>query len=130
MYFNRRGTGSSLPDPWTDIQSKITVDYFEVPLLIKVRLADKSKIRPHLIGGAYGALKTGAKEHIEYGGQEWTVDMTGDIRKFDYGLVLGAGLDIDWGKRGVLIDVRYDLGLAKINSFPSRDDWKNRSVPC
>ena len=88
-------------------------DYFQIPVLAKLRLVTKGKLLPSLFAGPYGAIKLSAPYVYEVGG----VRETGNSENFkssDFGLVFGGSLDYRVGKMVLILDVRYNLGLAKI----------------
>ena len=92
---------------------KLTFDYIEFPILLKVRIPTGS-IHPFIFAGpAFGfnlkALIDGVK-----------ID---DIPPSDYSAVLGGGLQLG---RQIHLDVRYTMGLQKLD-IPALDtiDLKN-----
>jgi hypothetical protein len=92
---------------------KLTFDYIEFPILLKVRIPTGS-IHPFIFAGpAFGfnlkALVNGAKIN--------------DMPKADYSAVLGGGLQLG---RQIHVDVRYTMGLQKLE-IPDIDtiDLKN-----
>jgi len=99
--------GGSIEDPADDYSEKISGDYLEIPLLIKVKIPLPG-IKPVVFAGPAVGFKL--KEKYEYNGEE--IPLTEKILKNnDYGAIFGAGLDIG---RHFMIDVRYSLGLQKI----------------
>jgi len=80
----------------------INLNYFEIPVLLKLNLLPpKSAISPFVFAGPSLSFNTSAKVS---NGDEDIKDL---VHGADFGLVLGAGLDI----QKFSLDVRYDLGL-------------------
>jgi len=125
VFFIRRGDGIGFPEIIPGMTSKITLDYLEMPVLLKWSFLRKPKFRMAVLGGGYAALNLRAASRTEYEGLVFTEDLKGDVNKTDFGLVAGVGLEMTLGKTRLSLDVRDSLGLAKINGFLSNDDWKN-----
>jgi len=92
---------------------KLSLDYLEIPVLLKVRIPTGS-IHPFVFAGpAFGFRLKAVIEGIE-------ID---DMPKSDYGAVLGGGLQLG---RSIHVDVRYTMGLDKL-AIPELDtiDLKN-----
>lgn len=88
-----------------DADVTFKLDYIEVPILAKVNFAGNESFAPHVYAGPYIAFKVNAT--AESNGDEGDVD---GVESTDFGLVLGAGVDI-----GALnIGARYGLGLTEI----------------
>ena len=86
---------------------KISADYLEIPLLIKVKLPLPG-IKPVVFVGPAVGFKL--KEKYELNGEEIPLEEK-ILKNNDYGAIFGAGVDIG---RHFMIDVRYSLGLQKI----------------
>jgi hypothetical protein len=92
--------------------SNINLNYFEIPVLLKLNLLPaKSTVNPFVFAGPSLSFNTGAK--LSNSGE----DIKNHVRSADYGLVLGAGLDI----QKFSLDVRYDLGLQ--NPIKAQGDY-------
>lgn len=92
--------------------SNINLNYFEIPVLLKLNLLPpKSAVAPFIFAGPSLSFKTGTKFTSK------DVDQNYQARSADYGLVLGAGLDI----QKFSLDVRYDLGLQ--NPIKAQGDY-------
>jgi hypothetical protein len=92
---------------------KLTFDYIEVPVLLKVRIPTGA-VHPFIFAGpAFGWNLKAAIEGVEIG----------DMPTADYSAVLGGGLQLG---RAIHLDVRYTLGLQKLQ-IPDPDliDLKN-----
>ncbi|AHG92921.1 Outer membrane protein beta-barrel domain protein (plasmid) [Gemmatirosa kalamazoonensis] len=92
------------------------VDYVEVPVLARVEVASTGRVAPYLIGGPAVALRgvcdTEERGVVEIGR---STDCGDTVRRFDAGMVLGAGVAIGRIGAGALdVGARYDVGLVRI----------------
>ena len=100
--YSQKGAGNG--------DSTIKFDYFEIPVLFKftVPIGD---IKPFVDFGPYlgymtnHALKTKDSTYVY-----------NDLNSFDYGLTFGGGCGYSLGKHLAILDIRYSMGLATINS--------------
>jgi len=127
-FFIRKGDGTGFPERIPEMKSKIVLDYLEMSLLFKRHFLAKGKIRMAGLGGGYMAFNIQAKCQSEYLGQVFTESLKDDVKNADYGLVLGVNLEAAIGKKKLILDIRYSLGLSKVNSFISYDNWKNQCL--
>ena len=99
--------GGTVEDTAGEYSEKVSGDYLEIPLLIKVKLPFGS-VRPVIFAGPAVGFKL--REKYELNGEELPLEEK-ILKNNDYGAIFGAGLDIG---RHFMIDVRYSLGLQKI----------------
>lgn len=129
--------GYSVDGPETDAEVK--VDYWEIPLLLKVRKPTPgaecndfcSVLRPYAVVGPFVAVENKCRV-------EGTVDGTSvdgacrggtDGDYGDYGLVLGAGVEMGGDRFGWLaIELRYSLGLYTIDGSVDILGARNRGL--
>jgi len=119
---------------------KYKIDYIEVPLLFKVNIPiEGSKVHPNVYAGPAVSFKSSCKVSGEFGGLSADVDCEGQdiidifddeilIKSTDLGLVFGGGVSFDVGGAEVGVDVRYNLGLSKVEDFDPPDDIKNKVI--
>lgn len=88
------------------------LDYLDIPVLFKYRFATAGSTRPNLFAGPVASLKMSDKLEAEVDGVEVEMDMPGDVKGVDFGLVLGGGLDFAMSSTTVVFDFRYTLGLT------------------
>lgn len=101
----------------------IEVDYLDVPVLARMTAGAGPTKLAFVVGPSFGfKLRAHAKE--EFGGQSQDTDIGPDVSSFDFGLVIGAGIDA--GK--FLLDGRYQWGLSNANKteFATTDTVKHR----
>ena len=104
----------------------ITLDYIEVPLLLKLIIpVEGSKIRPSIFAGPAVGFNTTAKIKVEFDGESAEEDIKEDVTSTDFGLVFGGGLGFMIGKNELGFDIRYILGLSSIDDSSDEIDLKN-----
>jgi hypothetical protein len=116
LYTMKGATYVALDDSYTD---KLSADYIEIPLLLKLRIPTPV-VQPFVFAGPSVGFKL--KEKLESDGVP--LDET-ILKNNDYGAIFGAGLNLG---RNFMIDVRYSLGLQKvINTIEGEvePDFKN-----
>lgn len=114
-YYNRKG--NKVVDA-----IKFRIDYLEVPLLMKFDIAMGSRIKSGVFAGGYRAYRLSAKLVGVPGG-----DQSSDIKKIDYGMILGVNICCKLRTLHLIIDARYSKGLENIIRWPSSgESIKNR----
>ena len=99
-----------------------TLGELSLPVLLKVRRG--SRLRPYVTGGGEIALILSQRTADVSG-----VPMNGaPTATWDYGLVLGGGVEIKLGRAALEIEGRYHLGLADTTRFTNDGayDFKTR----
>lgn len=84
----------------------VTLNYVDVPLLLKINAPLDGNIKPYIFGGPYAGYLVEASSNMEGN----NVDLTEYLAEFHYGVKMGLGVNIG----PVVIDARYDLGLADL----------------
>jgi len=126
------------------VKAKFNPLYVEVPLnvVVNIPLSETAGLfvnaGPYAAIGVGGKSKTASKVGPFTSTSESSIKFSNDdpftseqedagydkLKRFDFGLNFGAGLDLD----KVILKVNYGLGLAKINSTdaPNNSDDKNK----
>ncbi|MDZ7718779.1 MAG: porin family protein [Balneolaceae bacterium] len=86
--------------------SSITLNYVDVPLLLKINAPVDGMLQPYIFGGPYAGYLIEATSETE----SESMELTEFLNEFHYGLKVGLGINIG----SFLIDARYDMGLANI----------------
>lgn len=123
--------GSTTKDSQSDDGQTLTIDYLEVPLLIKVQIPVEGTVYPFVYAGPYGAfeLDNTYEARASFFGIQWTATDQADVNDFDYGAVVGAGLDIQADAIYFGLDARYGIGMSQILMVnDEQKDVKNRSL--
>ncbi len=101
---------------------KLSFDYIEIPLLLKLRVPAGS-IHPFIFAGP--AIGFNLSSKLEYAlGDEEGAEPIENFKKVDYSAIFGAGLQLGGSLH---FDVRYTMGLQKLIQVPDLEafDLKN-----
>ncbi|UCD83663.1 MAG: PorT family protein [Deltaproteobacteria bacterium] len=95
------------------VKGTISFNYLEFPVLAKISIPNEGSVQPNIFFGPALALMTSAKmtSNLEMG----SFDISDEIKSFDFGLVFGAGMDVDLGIAKLTFDGRYTLGLISVD---------------
>lgn len=107
-----------------DAQGTLKLDYFQVPLLGRLRFPSGS-VTPNFLFGPAIAFRTSCNASASQGPIEINVDCDEaefEISSTDFSLIAGIGLEISQ----FMVSLRYDYGLTAIPSATS-DDVFNRT---
>ena len=107
----------------------LELDYFEIPLLLRLSPSVGGTISPHFtVGPALSfRLKCSASGSVEGFDVSSDCDEFGDpdLKSMDFGAMAGAGIDIATsGSLSVSLDLLYNFGLSSISES---EDTKNRA---
>lgn len=107
----------------------ITLDYVEVPLLIKFLIpVEGSNIRPSIFAGPSIGFNMTAKSKVEFEGESEENDFKDETESTEFSLAFGGGLGYMIGKNELGIDVRYILGLNTFDKSSDPWDLKNNVI--
>lgn len=113
-------SGRSIVDQ--DSDTRLSTDYFEVPLLVTAKFPLESTLmRPILFAGPSVSFQSKCELSGELEGTELTVDCDdprADVQTedTDWGIVFGAGVDYPLGDFLIGGEFRYNLGLTNLNA--------------
>ena len=114
----------------SNVRSDISINYFEVPILAKLRLPLANEvIFPHVLLGPNFAFNTDFDVTSTNTQTGSSVDVNkGDVRKSDIGALLGAGVDIQTPGNGIFftIDGRYGWSFQDLNDDDGMVSLKNK----
>ena len=98
---------------------KTTLNYIEVPILLKLKIINSSLLSINILGGpTFGYATSGAMVEdativkINFGDD--------NIKRFDLGIHAGGGAAVHFGSLGVFGDVRYMFGLNDLDETAAR----------
>jgi hypothetical protein len=111
-----------------DLYQKVFLNYIEVPLQVK------AKVGPlYALAGGYGgyALNGKVKSKYDNGGlvleSDEDIDFDDDqVKRIDFGLKFGAGMQYGIGPLKIFAQGEYSLGLANISD--GDEDYKNKVI--
>lgn len=126
VYYTQKGFRTVLED-YGNAEMDVNMDYVEMSVLLKSSFNLNLPVAPYILIGPSVGMVVVESTKVEPS----AVSAVGDgylanQKDFDYGVVFGAGVDLDMG---VSIDARFNLGLMNIDETATGDNFtKNRSV--
>lgn len=114
VLYSRRGAAMTITEGDASADAKIMLDYIEVPVLLKLRIAQAGPAKPFVFGGPAYSYLLKAKQNITYDGGSDAMETTEYYKRSEIAAVFGAGLDIDLAAVKLTVDARYHLGLTNI----------------
>jgi hypothetical protein len=139
LLYSQKGPKYSEQFMGQTLEATVKLDYVEVPLLLMVNVPVGSpQLRPTLHVGPTLAYEVGCKVSFSFFGESETEDCDSepdfdddvapaDRRKFDLGLGLGGGLDVDFRGGILTFEGRYTMGLRTLDTSSDPWDVKNRA---
>jgi hypothetical protein len=103
-----------------EASGKIELDYFTVPVLLRVSGPRSQRASVHAFGGPSFGIRLRARSSGAVEGESADRDISDEVERMDVGLTAGAGVDI--GR--ITIDGRHTWGLRNINRDSGADDVK------
>lgn len=110
------------------VDYKYKVNYVEVPILVKWTAPTEGSVKPNVFFGVAPAFLMSAKISGDSAGVSAELDIKDEVKSVDFGAVIGGGLDFPAGSGTVCFDVRYTLGLTKIDDTGADADVKNSAL--
>lgn len=94
----------------------LTLDYVEVPVLLKLMVLDIPILPANVdvYAGPDFAFNVASNEKTSYAGVTTTTDETKNIRPFDFNIAVGGGPNLDLGSMTVGAEVRYTFGTSPV----------------
>jgi hypothetical protein len=124
VYYTMKGSTREIDN----VQLTFSVDYIEVPVLLKLIIpVEGSNIRPSIFAGPSVGFNTTAKFKIEADGESEEEDVE-DVKSTEFGLVFGGGVGFMIGKNELGFDIRYILGLTTLDDSDFDGDIKNTVI--
>jgi hypothetical protein len=111
-------------DPVTTTQ---TLQYIELPILVKYALPTFSIVKPNVFVGPSFAGRLGAKQALSDSVSSTTIDNKTSFSDKDIAIVFGAGAVINTGVIDVVFDIRYSMGVWKLDR-PEKMKIFNRGI--
>lgn len=107
------------------IDGKMILDEISAPVLLKIRFSPGST--PFIVAGGEVAYVLSSKfdwttEQGEGAVESGTQDLIEQTNRLDYGLIFGAGYELEMGGSSLVIQGRYHLGLADLAKQEADED--------
>jgi len=131
LYFKKGGKykvevpiASPIPGFEVNVVDTRYLDYLEIPLLIKVALPLKWKVKPTFLTGLSAGFKLSGqldnKVNVSLSGYNFTwprtEDITSQLNDIEFSYIIGGGLDFEIGRGKLAVDQRFSFGL-KTNKY-------------
>jgi len=127
ILYVHKGARLKYSDIYESIDIKFNVNYLEVPILFKYSYGPI-----YFNVGPYAGVKISQNLKVKEISPNTTItEGSSNLKSLDYGLLFGGGCAFEVGTGKIIIDARYGLGVANINT---NDDTtqsittKNRSL--
>lgn len=118
--YSQKGVKSDL----NGIKTTLAVDYFEVPVLARVRLRGGTH-KVFAEAGLAAAFRLRARTRVPFAGATEEIDSSDQVERLDYGAVGGGGVEIG----ALIFDARYTFGLKDADADTSDAiKIKNRAI--
>lgn len=109
------------------IESILHFDYIDLPILLRIKIPVGTTLLPYITIGPL--LSYNIQAIVTDNGSNSTTRKITDLKKFDYGVSAGGGLQFFLMHQNFLIDARYYLGLAQIHDAETNPlELKNKSL--
>lgn len=106
------------------IEETLTIDYVQIPVLLKYYLPLPGPIGPNLFAGPY----VGFNMDSDYDSEISEADLTEQLNDMDYGLVFGAGTELSILLTTIHVEARFMLGLESVYTEEFDNDERNRAI--
>lgn len=129
--FAQQGTKFELDILGTKAETNFTMNYIQIPILVKYGFGDMEKLNFFVQAGPYLGMGIGKAKGETCVGSDCETDETeygsgeDQIKNPDFGAQLGAGVNIN---KNISVDVRYVLGLNNLVNGEEDSSWKNNAI--
>lgn len=121
VYYSQKGAELS----GDNFESKIKLDYIEVPVMAKFQLGPPGPITPSFAVGPYFGFNVNAEEEFTSGGVTDTDDISDGIKGTEVGGVAALGLDFNLGLTKLNATARYSYGFTSVWDDSDIDSDRN-----
>ncbi|MCP4580932.1 MAG: PorT family protein [candidate division Zixibacteria bacterium] len=102
--------------------------YLEIPVLVKYMVPMEGNVRPNLYAGPSAAFLLSAKVDWETELDSGSNDVKDDSKSTEFNLVVGGGVDVPIGNKTATFDIRYTMGMSKIDGADDPANVKNAVI--
>jgi len=111
----------------SSLTGMVELNYFEIPLLLRVTPPLSSRAQPYIYAGPSVAANLSANATGTIGGRPFDDSIDNVVTDGDLGLVIGGGVDVSVSKVVLELDARYTKGLLPVDETRLTVDPKNRT---
>lgn len=126
VLFSQRGAINT--NEALNIRQELRVNYIDIPILFKLRIPIDETFFPHVYIGPQFSRRLGNKYTVEQLDVNVQINEELTVRKFDFGGVFGAGLDIQSNNLILTFDFRYGIGALNLDDDDNGLDLKNSDL--
>ena len=121
---------TSFPTFATNFNPTWNTSYLEIPILLKLNIPSSSFgiIKPNIFTGPEVAFKLSAKVKDQLPGQLPQEHDVPNTNSTDFGIIFGAGIDINLTITTIMLDIRYDLGIRNVCGSQNSSNILNRVI--
>lgn len=119
LLYSQKGAETSFDDEDGAGKAKIKLTYIDVPVLLQFEGTGSSDVRPQLYAGPSFGFKTSCKLEGSGSGVSVSLDCDEaeiDVKSFDLGGVVGAGLTFPVGDLRAAVGARYQHGFTDLDA--------------
>ena len=113
----RKSSKASLADSDSEVQQTLKTDYIQIPLLVRVSLVSRARLIPVVMAGPFVAVRARARTTFQIGESSVDQDAKNDVKPWDAGVVVGAGLEWHHARLVWAVDGRYYQGLRSVATW-------------
>ncbi len=114
LLYAPKGVKAVLYDGFIDVDVTPSIDFVELPVLLKYSVPTEGNVRPCIFVGPSLGFATNSQLKISAGWLSSKIDISDFTNDTDFGIVAGAGLGFE-SKYGLLsFDARFQRGFANI----------------
>lgn len=124
VLFRQRG-GKSASETF-NINQNVRLSYMDVPILFKLRIPISETFYPHIYAGPQ--LSYNINGEYEVSGTSLVAQKDVNVRKIDFGGIMGFGLDVVINKLFLTADWRYGLGALSVDKGDNALKLKNEDI--
>jgi hypothetical protein len=122
LLFAQKGMKIKATQGNVTVKSWVTVNYLEIPILTNFTFPVGPVVLMGNIGPYFGiGLTANLATDPDVGLNQKVKFENGSLKRFDMGLLFGAGVGYKIGKGLLFMDLRYGLGLSDINDIDDAD---------
>lgn len=116
LLFSQKGVKTTFAEDELQGDVDLKLSYIDVPVLLQLEPSTQGAARPHVYAGPSFGFKTNCELEASSGEESGSIDCDDgfDLKSFDLGGVIGAGIGFPLGGVGATIGARYQHGFSDI----------------